>query len=53
MAESGKREVYVTGSGPVWVPRGRLHEISRVVSELHDHEARRAAQVAMHMRRVV
>ena len=53
MAESRRREVYVTGSEPIWVPNARLHEISTVISERHNLDAERAVRVAMHMSRVV
>jgi hypothetical protein len=53
MADPRRREVYVTGSGPVWVPQGRLQEISAVISERHNFDAERAVQIATQMRRVV
>ena len=53
MAESKRSEVYVTGSGPVWVPRARVHEISAVITERHNFDAERAVRVGMQMRRTV
>jgi hypothetical protein len=41
--ESG---VYVTGSGPVWVPEARLSEIPRVIAEYHRGEAEEASKIA-------
>jgi len=35
---------YVTGSGPVWVPNSRAHEIPNVIAEHHRDEARRELQ---------
>ena len=32
---------YVSGSGPVWVPNARAHEISRVIAEHHRQQAER------------
>jgi hypothetical protein len=53
MADPRRHEVFVTGSGPVWVPQARLLEISEVISERHDFDAERAVQIATQMRRVV
>jgi type IV secretory pathway ATPase VirB11/archaellum biosynthesis ATPase len=53
MADPRRQEVYVTGSGPVWVPRARLNEISTVISERHNLDAERAVQIAKQLRRAV
>jgi hypothetical protein len=41
-----KEQLWVTGSGLVYVPEGRLSEIPRVIAEYHLHEAERARLVA-------
>jgi hypothetical protein len=38
--------VYVTGSGPVWVPEARLREVPRVIAEHHRSEAEGALRLA-------
>jgi hypothetical protein len=38
---------YVTGSGPVWVPNSRSHEISNVMAEHHSDSAKRELQRAL------
>ncbi len=47
-----KPELYVTGSGLVWVPQDRLGEIPSVVSERHAFDAERALLIGTQMRRV-
>ncbi|MDV3293154.1 MAG: hypothetical protein LYZ70_02680 [Nitrososphaerales archaeon] len=45
----GKKEedgLWVTGSGLVYIPPGRLNEISKVVAEHHAQEAERAKILA-------
>lgn len=38
---------YVTGSGCVWVPNARAHEIPKVVAEYHRENAKRELQRAL------
>ena len=38
---------YVTGSGPVWVPNARSHQIPNVIAEHHMIDARRELQRAL------
>ena len=39
-------EIYVTGSGLVNVPLGRVNEVSKVITEFHAREAERAMALA-------
>jgi len=43
----GDHGFYVTGSGPVWVPNARAHEIPRVIAEQHMIDAKRELQRAL------
>jgi hypothetical protein len=38
---------YVTGSGPVRVPKARSHQIPRVIAEHHREQAKRELQRAL------
>jgi hypothetical protein len=38
---------YVTGSGPVWVPNARAHEIPQVIAQYHREQAERELQRAL------
>ena len=38
---------YVAGSGPVWVPNVRAHEIPKVIAEHHVENAKRELQRAL------
>ena len=42
---------YVAGSGPVWVPNARAHQVSRVIAEHHRYDAERELQRALMMGR--
>ena len=42
---------YVAGSGPVWVPNVRAHEIPKVIAEHHRDQAKRELQRILIMRR--
>ena len=43
----GGNGFYVAGSGPVWVPKARAHEIPMVIAEHHMMDAKRELQNAL------
>jgi hypothetical protein len=43
---AANEEIYVTGSGLVNVPLGRINEVSKVVAEFHSREAEKAKALA-------
>jgi hypothetical protein len=45
-SEQKNEQMYVTGSGLVYVPEGRMSEISKVIAEHHLQEAERARVIA-------
>jgi hypothetical protein len=53
VSEDKKSGVYVTGSGPIWVPAERLNEIPKVVAEQHRLDAQRDRLVTRQATRIV
>ncbi len=49
--EKKEDDLWVTGSGLVYVPKGRLNEIRKVIAEHHAQETERAKMLA-YVRRV-
>jgi hypothetical protein len=45
-SEKKNEEMWVTGSGLVYVPEGRMSEIPKVIAEHHLQEAERARVIA-------
>jgi hypothetical protein len=43
----GDHGFYVSGSGRVWVPKARAHEIPKVIAEHHSEQAKRELQRAL------
>ncbi len=48
-----KPELYVTEGGQIWIPQGRLGEISSVIAERHIFDAEKALLIGTQMRRTV